>query len=112
MDSNRQHATGRIAAAHFGLQSKLVFGGVLDERKQLVLPGEGLRIAVGLRYDGDEYQAPQLFAEGVIYFVMLKQSVVGIFIKVDGNVFFEGCFELTSKCAYTKRCWRGTSGSA
>lgn len=54
-----------------------------------MLPGKTFKVAISLRNDGDEDETFQLAFQAFGYVVGFKQAIVGVGVKVDGDIFFE-----------------------
>src|SRR5260221_12975126 len=71
----------------------MVFTCQFLERKEFIFPVKTYWITISLRNDGNEDKALQFSFKNFIYIMGLQKSVMGILIKVNGDVFFEGSFE-------------------
>ena len=69
-----------------------------------MLPGKAFGVTVGLGDDGDKDEALQFAFEAFVYVVGLEQAVMGVFIEIDGDIFFEGGFEFLSQISH-KFCY-------
>ena len=89
----RKYATGHVTAREFYLQPVTVIFGKIQEGKEFFRPGKTLRVAIRAGEDGNKYQALYFFFQGTVHIVRFVEPVMGVYVKVDGNIFLENAFK-------------------